>query len=370
MAKKKAPIKKKDFGGLDLFKKNKGYKTVVKDKPLDWIPFNEAFHDALGIPGIPKGYLTLVRGYSNTGKSTSAYEAVAGAQKRGILPVIIDTENSWDWEHAKNIGVQFEDVVDEDTGEIVDYEGHFLFYDNDALLEAYKYIDHDDGSTKKVARSEAVVEDVARLMEDLLDAQDAGELPFELLFIWDSIGSLNCMRCVKSKTKNNMWNAGALETAFKSLLNHRIPASKKEGKEYTNTMLGVQKIWLDSMSGAGAVKHKGGEAFFYAARLIIHLGGITSHGTTKLSATSGGRRYGFGIATKAKAVKNHVNGIELEAGPLASTSHGYINPDKKNEYTKTHRDFILSKLNLEYGDIIVEESAPSDDEIREMLTGN
>ena len=367
MAKKKAPIKKKDFGGLAAFKKDNGFKNTVKDKELEWIPFNESWHEALGIPGIPKGYLTLVRGYSNTGKSTSAYEAAASCQKRGIIPVIIDTENNWDWDHAKNIGLEFEPVADE-YGEIIDYEGHFIFIDNDALLDRYGTFDHDEGKHKKESRSEAVVEDVSMLIDDLLELQANGQLPYELCFIWDSIGSLNCMRCVKSKTKNNMWNAGALETAFKAILNHKIPASKKEGKPYTNTMLGVQKIWFDSMSGAGAVKHKGGEAFFYAARLIIHLGGVQSHGTTKLTATSGGRGYGFGIATKVKGIKNQVNGIEWE-GKIASTSHGFINPDKKNDYTKEHKNYLLGKLNLEYGDIVIEEAEPSDEDIREMLTG-
>jgi len=41
------------------------------------------------------------------------------AQKMGILPVFIITEMKWSWEHAKQMGFQVEDVIDEETGEVV-----------------------------------------------------------------------------------------------------------------------------------------------------------------------------------------------------------------------------------------------------------
>ncbi len=84
-----------------------------------------------------------------------------------------------------------------------------------------------------------------------------------------------------------------MEAAFKSLVNHRIPSSRREGKEFTNTFAVVQKIWLDNENKV--IKHKGGEAFFYSPRVIVHFGGILSHSTVKLKATSGGETYQFGI---------------------------------------------------------------------------
>ena len=115
MAKKptKTPIEKKDFD-LEDFKKSQGLSFTVKEKELAWIPLSEAFHDAVKVPGIPIGYFTSFRGYSNTGKSTAIYEGVAGCQKLGVLPVIYETEGNWNWNHAKNIGVEFEEYVDEE----------------------------------------------------------------------------------------------------------------------------------------------------------------------------------------------------------------------------------------------------------------
>ena len=369
---KKAPKKnivKKTFN-LDDFKNTENFDTISKDKPLEWIPLSPAFHEAVGLPGIPKGYSTLFRGYSNTGKSTAMYEGIRACQKMGILPVIIDTENNFAFDYAKTIGVQFEEVVDEETGEIINYKGDFLFFNTTALKNKYGNHDYSDGKTKKEYRTKAVIEDVAHLISDLEELQAAGKLDRELCFFWDSIGSINCFKSVISKSNNNMWNAGALNTAFNDMLNDSIPSSRKEGQEYTNTFVGIQKIWLDSMQGAGVIKHKGGEAFYFGARLIVHLGGITSHGTSRLKATANGNDYYYATKTKIKIVKNQINGIEYE-GDIASTSHGYINPDKKNEYTAKYKDFILEKLNIGKGvDVEIEfgEDEPDESSLKEMYS--
>lgn len=368
MAKKTVPAKKtleKKFFNLKEFKKNNGFGNVVKEKELSWVPLSDAFHDALKIPGIARGYFTSFRGFSNTGKSTAIYEAVVGAQKIGDLPVIIETEGNWNWEHAKNIGVQYDEIVDEETGEVVDYDGDFIFISGEDLLNKYGYFDYSTGKegTKRL-RGEPIIEDVAKLMTDLLDMQEEGNLDRNLLFLWDSVGSLNGFKSVMSKSNNNQWNAGSMETAFKSLVNHRIPASRREGKAYTNTFAVVQKIWLDNENKV--IKHKGGEAFYYSPRIIIHFGGTLSHSTEKLWATSGGKRYQYATKTKIKCDKNQINGIE-EVGMIVSTPHGYWNPDDMEGYKKQNKEYILKHLNTTMDDftIEVEESKLSKEDLGE-----
>lgn len=361
-------IEKKDFD-LDAVMAENGLNSTVKDKELEWIPLSSAFHEATGIPGIPKGYVTLFRGFSNTGKSTGMYEGIRACQKMGILPVIIDTENNFSWEYAKTIGVKFDEVLDEETGEIINYKGDFIYINTTTLKNKYGCFDYSDGKWKKENRGKAVLEDVAHLIGDLEDLQSAGKLDKELCFFWDSIGSINCFKGVMSKANNNMWNAGALSSAFNDIINDSIPSSRKEGQPYTNTFFGVQKIWLDSMQGAGVIKHKGGEAFFYGARLIVHMGGITSHGTSRLKASASGNDYFYATKTKIKVEKNQINGIEY-SGEIASTPHGYINPDKKNDYVKEHRDFILEKLNAgNDAEILFTEEEPDSEVVKNMLLG-
>lgn len=345
---KKKSVSKKKFS-LDDFKAQKGLNNEVKDKDLTWLPLSEAFSDALNIPGIPRGYVSLFRGFSNTGKSTAIYETIRACQQSDTkdIPVIIDTEGNFDWEHAKNIGVEFEEVVDEKTGEVIDYKGDFLFIDGDGLLERYGNFNYKEGKeSSKILRSEPVIEDVQHYISEMLDEQERGNLPFNLCFLWDSIGSTDCYESVMSNTPNNMWNAGALERSFKSILNHRIPASRKQNKEFTNTIAAVQKVWLDSVSSPRpTIKHKGGEGFYYGSRLIVHFGGILSHGTQLLNATAKGQKYQFGVKTKVRSAKNQVNGVETE-GEICSTPHGFINPDKINDYKNDYREHILQQMNL------------------------
>lgn len=329
--KTRKPLAKKEFSLKDFKKKING--EDIPQKPLEWISLGEAWKEQTGLPGIPLGYTTLARGFSNTGKSTLVSIGLVEAQKRGILPIIIDTENNLGRKRLEKMGF--------------DWDNDFYMYiDNDYLLENY-------GKKQDKNRTEATIEDMANCINDFLDMQENGELPFNLFFGVDSFGTLDCIKTVnaadKGSSDNNMWNAGAFEKAFKYLLNNRIPSSRKINKKYTNTLVCVQKIWIDSMGGGmPAVKHKGGEAAFYGARLIYHFGGTLSHGTKKVKATSKGKEVTFGIETKISVVKNQIDGdlggIALE-GKIISVPTGLISVEKTSidQYKK---DNILYFRNI------------------------
>ena len=358
----KQPIKKRDVsqivsgdGKKDFLKefKNKNNLNGVKDKDLEWIPLPDAFYDAIKIPGIPKGFFSAVRGLPNTGKSTIKLQLIAQCQKMGILPVIYETENNFPWDHAKMCGVEFEDVVeevmDEETGElvnkVVDHEGFFLYFDSDTLFRQYGKRDHSQGKdAAKPLRSIAVIEDIAFSIEELMDKQENGTLPYEMCFIWDSVGSLPSYRSATAKVANNMWDAGAMSQSFSTIINNRIPSSRKEGREFTNTFFVVNKIWIDNMQmGGPQVKNKGGDTFAYGARLVIHMGGITSPSVSKLKAVYNGDTYYYGIETKIKIEKNQVNDITYE-GKICSLPHGLWSPDKLDTYKKQYSKFLLKKV--------------------------
>jgi len=124
---------KKGFN-LNQFKKNKGLaSTSIKFKEQTWIPLSKAYQDITSVPGIPEGHITLLRGHSDTGKTTALLEAAVNAQKMGVLPVFLITEMKWSWDHAKEMGLDVQEVVDEETGEIYDYEGFFIYADRGNL---------------------------------------------------------------------------------------------------------------------------------------------------------------------------------------------------------------------------------------------
>lgn len=317
--KTRKPTPKKNFS-LNDYKNKKGSEDVPQ-KPLSWLKLSPALQKATGLPGVPIGYSVLFRGFSNTGKSTALCETAVAAQKEGALPIFINTEGNSNENRLKLMGF--------------DMELPHIFIDNEYLLENF-------GKKQDPKRTEASIEDLAKCIKDFLYDQEAGELPFDLVFLIDSIGTLDCVQTInaseKDSTSNNQWNAHSYEKNFKYLLNNTIPSSRKINKPYTNTLVSVQKIWIDNM-GAGVVKHKGGEAFYHGIRLGFHFGGIAAHATSTVKATSKGRDVAYGTDTKVSVFKNHIDGpfggISLE-GKIMSMPHGFIFKEDLDTYKKEH----------------------------------
>ena len=114
-------IKKKDFNTI-----KKKFSSSAKFKPQRFYDLGTDFLDAVGVPGPAMGHLNMFLGHSDTGKTTALVKAAVDAQKKGILPVFIITEQKWSFDHAKLMGFECEEVVDEETGEL-DWDGFFLF---------------------------------------------------------------------------------------------------------------------------------------------------------------------------------------------------------------------------------------------------
>jgi hypothetical protein len=347
----KQPIPKKEIkvgdklASLKAFKEKNGLGKVVEKEP-SWIILPEAFQKVTKIPGIPCGYVSRVRGKSNTGKSTMKLEVMKAALAQGILPVVFELENNFAWKHAKSIGVSITEEVDPDTGELVYGPGEdWLYYDTAKLYELYGKFDHEHGKwLSKPNRETYVIEDVALCIRDLIRSQKNGEIPFDMVFIIDSIGVGDCYRAAVNNSSNNMWYAGAVSVAFNTIVNDLIPSSRNVSSEYTNTMFFVQKTWTKTTAtGLPSAVSKGGESMDWAVRISIYLGGIESASVRALTATSGGKDYKYGTKTKITIEKNHVEDITY-SGEICCTHHGFWDPDKLDEYKKTYADEIKAKL--------------------------
>ena len=339
---KESTIKKKSFSLKD-YKKEKGLDNV-KFKPQEWLTFPKAFIDATGIPGIPLGCITLLRGHSDTSKSTAMLLAAIEAQKKNILPVFIITEMKWSWEHAKTMGLEYEEIKNS-KGEIENYDGFFVYVDRGKLKS---------------------IEDVAVFINELLDEQEKGKLPHDLLFLWDSIGSIPCQMSIEKGKNNNEWNAGAMSVQFGSHVNQRIVYSRKEDFPYINTFVCVNKIWVrkaDSPMGQPTMKNKGGDTMFYDASLIINFGNIATAGINKIKATKNGKEVLFGTRVRVQIEKNHINGIST-TNKIIVTPTGYIADDKNEieKYKKENLSYFMTLLGEGGGDFetVIEEDVQKD----------
>ena len=306
-------------GSFDLnkFKEKKLLSSNVKFKDQKWIPLSKAFQDVTSVPGIPQGHIVLLRGHSDTGKTTALIEAAVAAQKQKVLPVFIITEMKWNWEHAIQMGLDVKTIVDESTGEILNFEGNFIYVDRETLH---------------------TIEDVAAFILDLLDEQKKGNLPYDLLFLWDSIGSIPCELSIRSNKNNNEWNTGAMSTQFGNSVNQRITLSRKESSKYTNTLVCINKVWTakaEMPMGQPKLMNKGGFAMWFDATFVVTFGNISNAGTSKIKAIKDGKQVEFAKRTNIQIDKNHINGVQSR-GKIIMTPHGFINDTEKE--LKSYKD--------------------------------
>ena len=304
---------------LNAFKQKKGLKQNIKFKDQQWVPLSDAFQTVTSIPGIPMGHIVLLRGHSDTGKTTALIEAAVSAQKQDILPVFIITEMKWNWEHATQMGLNI-DIEKDENGEIVNYGGKFLYVDRETIQ---------------------TIEDVAGFILDLLDEQKKGNLPYDLMFLWDSIGSIPCELSIRSNKNNNEWNAGAMSTQFGNNVNQRITLSRKESSKYTNTLVCINKVWTlkaESPMGKPKLMNKGGYAMWFDSTFVVTFGNIMSAGTSKIKAIKGGKQVEFAKRANIQIDKNHINGVTTR-GRIIMTPHGFIEDDDKaiKRYKQEHQ---------------------------------
>ena len=360
--KKGAGIKKTfDIGE---FKSNNLKLTQVAEKPMVWFIMPKGFQDALSLPGIPKGWFSGCYGWNSTGKSTIKNCLIASAQRQNVLPVIFETESNFDFKYAIDCGMEatpvYDEVevedVDEETGEvtvrkekqIVDYEGNFILFTNEAMCEYCGDLDYSTMTRKSTKRTVALIEDFAYIINDLLDKQEKGELPVELLFIWDSVGSITSWKSYASKCGNNMFDASSISTAFNTIVNTRIPSSRSQKSAYTNSFFIVNKIWDSSMATMGkpSVKLKGGNSFEYALRFLIACGKIITSGVKKMEATVKGEKYEYGTVAPISIKKNHLpTPYNLSRdGLLYCTANGIISESEIDNYKKKMLPNIIRQL--------------------------
>jgi len=311
-------IKKNDFSSIKKkFSKEAEYKA---DRFFD---LGDAFLDATGIPGPAMGHLNMFLGHSDTGKTTALVKAAVDAQKKGILPVFIITEQKWSWDHAELMGFNKED--------------DFYLFNSD-----FEYI-----------------EQITDFLNEVLDAQEKGEIPHDILFLWDSVGSVPCKMTYDGKG-GKQHNASVLADKIGMGLNQRISGSRRVDKQYTNSLIIVNQPWVelpDNPFGQPKIKAKGGEAIWLNSTLVFLFGNQKGAGTTKISITKDKRKVKIATRTKISIMKNHVNGLGYEDGRILVTAHDFMKgrddvEEKKSIelYKSEHGDYISKMLGVNVTD--------------------
>jgi hypothetical protein len=294
-------VKKKEFS-FDDFKKKMS--TTTKYKPDLFLSCGEAFLEASGVPGPCMGHINMLLGHTNTGKTSALISAAVDAQRKGILPIFLITEKKWSFDHCQLMGM---DITKSDDGE---WEGFFLYRDD------FNYI-----------------EQVTDYINEILDKQDKGELPYDVCFFWDSVGSVPCKMTWEGKG-GKQHTAGVLAEKINMGINQRVNNTRKETSPYLAGLVVCNLPWVklpDSPMGQPKMKPKGGEAIYQASTLVFRFGNEADGGISKIDATKNGRKINFATRTKVTVDKNHINGLGYADSQIIVTPHKFITSDRRDD---------------------------------------
>ena len=324
-------LKKKEFDFKEKFS------TKTKYKETNFYFCGDAFLNACGLPGPVMGGINMLLGHSNAGKTTALILAAVDAQKKGHLPVFIITEKKWDWTHAIELGLKAEK---NSNGE---YDGDFIFNDS------FDYI-----------------EQATDFINDVLNEQEKGNIPYSLCFLWDSIGSIPC-KMTFDGAGGAMHNGRVLSDKIGMGLHSRISKSKKDDYPYYNTLIVTNQPWVqppDNPFGQPEIMAKGGNAVWLASSVVFLFGNQKKAGISHIDATKNGRKISYAIRTKVSILKNHVNGIAYKDGKIVAVPQGFISDTKESldKYKKEYSDYWNNILGGEGDFTIVESTADIDGE--------
>ncbi len=249
-------------------------------------------------------------------------------------------QKKWSWEHAVELGLEAEQ---NENGE---WDGQFIFNDS------FDY-----------------VEQATDFINNIIDAQENGDISYNLLFLMDSIGSIPC-KMTFNGAGGKMHTAGVLADKIGMGIHSRISKSKKDDYPYYNTLVVINQPWVlpaDNPFSQPEIKAKGGEALWLASSIVFLFGNQKKSGISHITATKNGRTISYAVRTKISILKNHVNGISFKDGKIIAVPQGYIKDEKsaidkyKKEYSEYWNKILGGEGNITFKDDIIP-NVISDDE--------
>jgi RecA/RadA recombinase len=316
--KKEKPVLNKAFAALKDYKAKINF-VETKYKPQEWIDMSPAYKQTFNLPGMPVGHMSMIYGKSDTGKSTMATELAAYAQKQGIVPVFIITENKFSEARATQMGVNLE---------------------NSILFKGVK-----------------TIEEGCLLIKNILDDLDNPKLKdfkFDVCFIWDSLGATPTKDELERKEDEGeggamMKAARVMKEEFQRYLVHRINGTRAESCPYNATLFIVNQGYMSPPNiqmgkRNTTIEPYGGDSLYLPSTLVFRIGGVMTR-SAKVDATRNGEKMNYAIKSGILLEKNHITETSAK-GTIICTNHGFILDDKTamDEYKKQY----APDWNLEY----------------------
>ena len=316
--KKEKPVLNKAFASLKDYKAKINF-VETKYKPQEWIDMSPAYKQTFNLPGMPIGHMCMIYGKSDTGKSTMATELAAYAQKQGIVPIFIITENKFSEARATQMGVDL---------------------DNALLFKGVKTIE--EGCLL-----------IKGILDDLDDPKQK-DFKCDVLFIWDSLGATPTKDELDRKEDEEgggamMKAARVMKEEFQRYLVHRINGSRVESCPYNASLFIVNQGYMSPPNiqmgkRNTTIEPYGGDSLYLPSTLVFRIGGVMTR-SAKVDATRKGEKMNYAIKSGILLEKNHITETSAK-GTIICTNHGFILDDKAamDEYNNKY----APDWNLEY----------------------
>lgn len=288
----------------------------ISDVPLKkdkYVEVNDALKAVIGLPGIPLGHITQIYGMSDTGKTSLLFHIAAEAQKQDILPVLIITEGKVDWNRAKAMG------FDKDSA-IVNENLEFL-------EDAFDFIDK-------------ITSDVSM-----------GELPHDVMILWDSVGNTLSKDEVEKKEdgtwekKSTMMKAAKVISNSMRVVSKKINDTRKISYPKGVGLVVLNQAYVQPPAFAGAMSTTvpyGGSAIWYRSSLVLKTSKVK-----KLTATKDGKDLTFGIISRIAVEKNHISSVANKGEFVITSDRIFPNePTAIKNYKEEKKDSWNGELEI------------------------
>lgn len=302
----------KKQGKFDLSEYKKSIQ--VADTPLKmdlYVQLNSALQSVLGLPGFPLGHVCQIFGLSDSGKTSLVFHGASQAQKQGILPVFIITENKVSWDRAKAMGVDIDNCI----------------------VEHAQYLE--DIFTK-----------IDRITSDVV----MGKLPMNIMIFVDSIGNTVSVDSVTENKDGTVEMGGAMMKAAKVIrekmrvFSHKINNTRKTTSPFSVGLVFVNHAYKQPPQfpgGPTTVVPYGGDGIYFSSSLVIRTKKVKT-----LKAVVSGQEKGYGIVSKITVDKNHISNT-TNAGEFVVVSNDIIPNEKTalDNYKDLHKaEWVTLKI--------------------------
>ena len=283
--------KKFDLG--DYLKKEEVEETIYK--PLQYVNMPKVFQDAIGLPGIPLGYLSMGYGLSDSGKTEIVLHMAKEAAAQDILPILVIGENKMEKSRLLEKGlVPGENcIIEEGISTLED------FYD-------FVSMKVEDIKTKRLKMNCMVILD------------SIASLPSKESFAIEKDGKI-------TKKYGPQKNAAVIGY-YNPIIAKRVASTREMDSDYSLGVFLVNQAYKQPPEFPGAptiLVPNGGEKIWFTLGLTFEV----KEGK-RFKTTVDNRDFEIGLITKLKVKKNHLNGIYTSGEVVFAGNEMFENDDK------------------------------------------